>query len=123
LVECQADEAKHILSNDPSGSCLRDNAEHLRPEIAVISLAVLLPGDAERLTGEPSSEKGCSEVFGSVEFADIIVDRHLRPVFFEHPLREWLSLTEANRFETRPSGGEREPANPRKEIEMCESVL
>jgi hypothetical protein len=53
-VECQIDDPRHILAKHPSGPQLPDNSKHLRPEVTVIFLASLLPGEGERLTGETS---------------------------------------------------------------------
>jgi hypothetical protein len=62
LVECQVDDSSNVLTNDPTGSCLLDKAEHLRPEITVVSLRLLSSCDRERLAGEAASEtpKQCS---------------------------------------------------------------
>jgi hypothetical protein len=51
-VECQIDESRHILTNDPSGPEFTYNSEHFRPEVTVILLASSLPGKREWLTGE-----------------------------------------------------------------------
>jgi hypothetical protein len=57
FVEAQPDQPRNILSNNPSGPEFRHNSEHFRPEMAVILLASLLPGDTERLAREPSANK------------------------------------------------------------------
>jgi hypothetical protein len=54
LVECQIDDSRHILTNDPSGLEFVYDSEHFRPEVTVIFLASLLPGNRERLAGESS---------------------------------------------------------------------
>lgn len=41
--ELHVDEASNVFTNDPRGPCLFDNAEHFRPEIAVIILTSLEP--------------------------------------------------------------------------------
>lgn len=55
-VEDHPDQAKHILSNDPSGPEFLHNAEHFRPEETVISLASTEPGLTKRLTGKPATD-------------------------------------------------------------------
>ena len=54
LVECQIDDSRHSLTNDPSGLEFSYNSEHFRPEVTVIILASTLPGNGEWLTGESS---------------------------------------------------------------------
>ena len=61
-VECQIDDARHVLTKDPTGPDFVNNAEHFRPEVTVIVLASALPGKAERLTGESSGNNvNCSQ--------------------------------------------------------------
>jgi hypothetical protein len=57
VIECHADEASNVLTTDPSGPDLLNNAQHLRPEVAVIRRASLLAGHAEGLAGESSGEE------------------------------------------------------------------
>ena len=56
IVERHLDDASNVLTNDPSGPALADDAAHLRPEVAVIRLASTLPGDAEGLAGEAARD-------------------------------------------------------------------
>src|SRR4051812_37115440 len=44
LGECQASDPNNVLSNDPSGPDFGHDAQHLRPEVAVICRAAPLPG-------------------------------------------------------------------------------
>jgi hypothetical protein len=53
-VECQIDDSRHIFTNDPSGPEFVYNSEKFWPEVTVILLASLLPGNRERLAGESS---------------------------------------------------------------------
>jgi hypothetical protein len=59
-VECQVDDPSNILTNDPSGPRFAYDSEHFRPEIAVVVLASLLPGNTEWLAGESAGEKSDS---------------------------------------------------------------
>ena len=52
LVECQIDDPRHILTNDPSGVEFLYDSKHFMPEVTVIVLASLLPGNGEGLTRE-----------------------------------------------------------------------
>ena len=54
LVECQIDDSRHILTNDPSGLDFLNNSQHFRPEVTVISLAFSFPGEGKRLARESS---------------------------------------------------------------------
>jgi hypothetical protein len=53
-VECQIDDVRHILTKDPSGPDFSYDSKHFRPEVTVIILASLLPGQTERLAREPA---------------------------------------------------------------------
>jgi len=50
--ELHLDDTSNILSDDPSGPCFGNNAQHLRPEVTVICLASSLSGAGKRLAGE-----------------------------------------------------------------------
>nr|WP_232221574.1 hypothetical protein [Desulfovibrio sp. 6_1_46AFAA] len=79
-VEPQADVPSNILKQTPSGSVVRNNAEHERPEVAVISRALALPGDAERLAGVTPGNKSCPRKLGGVEGCDVSPSSHVGPV-------------------------------------------
>tara|TARA_R100000482_G_scaffold74783_2_gene28788 strand:- start:51 stop:548 length:498 start_codon:yes stop_codon:yes gene_type:complete len=48
--------ARNVFSDDPSRPSASNNAEHFRPQIAVVSDAPPLSGVAERLAWEPAGE-------------------------------------------------------------------
>jgi hypothetical protein len=50
-------ESRHVFDEDPSRLEFGDDAEELGPEESFVSLAASLSGDAERLTGEPSTDE------------------------------------------------------------------
>ena len=54
LVECQIDDPRHIFTKHPSGPEFRYDSKHFRPEVTVIVLASVLPGDGKRLTRKSS---------------------------------------------------------------------
>jgi hypothetical protein len=95
-VECQADDSRHILANDPSGPCLSYDSEHLRPERTVIIVASAFPGEAVRLARESSGNKVNWSIVVSSEFVDVVADWHVRPVFLEHPLCVVFTLAEGH---------------------------
>lgn len=60
-VERQIDDASNIFTKHPAGPELRNNSQHFRPEVTVISLASSLPGEGERLAGEAAGNNvNCS---------------------------------------------------------------
>jgi hypothetical protein len=141
LLECDhRREAVNILTNDPSGPGFRYNAEHFRPEVAVISLAASLPGATERLAGEAPGKKGCSSESGSVEGED--VGDEDRAIFLNsRPGQSWLlsgvgnslepggedflaervNLAHRDGAESRPLCGEVEPADSREQRDVREA--
>jgi hypothetical protein len=92
LVEAQPDQPRNILSNDPSGPEFRHNSEHFRPDKAVILLASLLPGDTERLAGEPSANKVNWFEVVFPDFSHVPVSLDVGPVFFKDSVAEVIYL-------------------------------
>jgi hypothetical protein len=83
LVEPQVDEPRHILTKEPIGPENGETADHFRPEIAVIILALSLPGTTEWLARKSSANKvnGLDEL--PIDAPDVVVTGDVRPVFFE----------------------------------------
>jgi hypothetical protein len=81
----------NIFSKHPTGSRLADNAEHFRPEIAVISRASSPPSNRVRLARKSPCKEGDSAVSGSVEGVDVRMDgsftSRARPTVPSQPLR------------------------------------
>jgi hypothetical protein len=96
IVECHADDSSNVFTKHPSGSCLFNNPQHLRPEVTVIRRASSLPGDTEWLAGEPTGDEIGPDV---LEFADVAEVRHLRPAVFENLAGEGLDLGKADGLE------------------------
>jgi hypothetical protein len=121
FVEAQPDQPRNILSNDPSGPEFRHNSEHFRPEMAVILLASLLPGDTERLAGEPSANNvNWFEVVRS-DFSHVSVSLDVGPMLFEDSVAEVIYLhlpfalhsgTFEAKVETTDTGEERTETHP-----------
>lgn len=57
LLEFHRDDARNVLSNDPSGLNLPYDSKHFRPECTVIICAELVPGDTVGLAGESAANK------------------------------------------------------------------
>lgn len=106
VVERQRDEPRHVLCHDPRGSSLCNDAQHLRPEVAVVRLASALPCEGERLAGKASGDEIDPLVEGAVELPDIAVARDARPAPFEDAPAEPVVLAERDRAEAGPLGGE-----------------
>jgi hypothetical protein len=92
-VEFHLDEAKNIFANDPSGSCLFNNTEHLRPEVTVIFRAPALPGMAERLARKSTCEEIDSVEVSSVHVSDVGYKEGctVTSLRFEQPPLVWAS--------------------------------
>lgn len=119
IVECHADEASNVLTKDPAGPHLANNASHFRPEVTVIRRASALPGNGPRLARKSPGEQGdwLSHKL-ACEGSDVIVDSHIGPMLSKNLLTEWIDLAELHGLITSPSRSQREAADTRKEIEM-----
>jgi hypothetical protein len=108
VVECHFDEASNIFTNNPSWLELLHNAEHFRPEVAVIVLALLLPGNGKRLTGETATNEVnpinsiCPESFGC-DCSHVVINWYSRKILSQHGLRVRLNLTESNSLHASPA--------------------
>ena len=118
LFECQVDDSSNILTNNPSWPCLLYDSEHLRPEIAVIVLASLLPGTTERLAGKSSCEKSDSSICRAIERFDVSVDWDIRPMLFEDGLCVGFVVAESNGFKSSPSSGKSESSDSAEQVEV-----
>jgi hypothetical protein len=62
-VSSESAEARHVLSDQPSGSHFAHQPEELRPEPAFVGVALPASGDADGLAGESSDQSvSCREV-------------------------------------------------------------
>jgi hypothetical protein len=84
LVERISDEARHILSNDPSGLGVEHSKAHFRPEVAVICRALALSGETERLARESAAEEIDGFDLSPVNSSDVSVSLDVGPVLGEH---------------------------------------
>jgi hypothetical protein len=90
----------------------------LRPEIAVIVLASLLPGTTERLAGKSSCEKSDSSICRTIERFDVSVDWDIRPMLFEDCLGVRFVVAESNGFKSSPSSGKSESSDSAEQVEV-----
>jgi hypothetical protein len=115
LAECHTDEASNIFTNDPSWPDFRYNPEHCRPEVAVIVLALLLPGNGKRLTGETATNEVnginsiCPESFGC-DCSHVVINWHSRKILSQHGLRVRLDFAECNSLHASPVQSKEKPA-------------
>jgi len=97
IVERQRDEASNVFANDPSGSCLCNDAKHFRPEVAVVLGPFLSAGDTEGLTREATTDEiDSSKPTQSVcvKRADVIEAGDIWPVLAEDCSTELVSFAE-----------------------------
>lgn len=93
-VELHADEASNVFTNDPSGPASFDNTKHLRPEVAVVFLALSLPGIAEGLTRKTSGDKVNWSDRNWIKRPDVFMDNCVRPMLFKYRTAVRVYLTE-----------------------------
>ena len=58
-VERHVDNASNVHANEPTSLEFLNNSKHFWTEIAVIFIALSVPGVAERLAWEPAANKFC----------------------------------------------------------------
>lgn len=64
----------NVLAHDPTRCTLSNNAQHLRPQVALVLLSLSLSSEGVGLAGEPSCEDiNSSSVSCRVEFFDVSV--------------------------------------------------
>jgi hypothetical protein len=100
FVSRESSDARHVLSNDETGSQLSDESGEVRPEVTLVSLGLLLPGDAEGLAGEPADDGVDSSQRLNCEAANVVMDGHLGPVLPQHLAAEGVNLAEGHRLES-----------------------
>ncbi|MDJ0836495.1 MAG: hypothetical protein QNK37_08250 [Acidobacteriota bacterium] len=119
-LECQAVEPNNVFSTDPSGPGARDNAKHLRPEVAVICLASPLPGGTEGLTRESSREQVDFVMVFSFHIVNVRDNGRQGPVLAQYLLCKWIDLTEGGHLMATPDHGrgQRKPTDTREQVEV-----
>jgi hypothetical protein len=113
LVEFQGDVTSNVLSNDPSGSFLFNNATHCRPEMAVIPRARTLPGMTEGLAGIATSNEVAPDCWNS---SNVVMAWHARPVLGEHGTAEGIDLAEGDGSHAGSFESEAESADAAEEV-------
>ena len=99
-VENRTDEARHILTNDPSGLELLYPAKHRWPEIAVIRRASSLSGETERLTGKSPAHKVNCWQGSPVDTFDVSVSGGVWPMLGEDSLTVGIDFDLPRDFKT-----------------------
>jgi len=113
-IECHAEETNNVLTTDPSGPSIANDAEHFRPEMTVIGGASLLSHVAERLAREATGYEGNASVSCSIDIAYIPQSWHIRPVLRQNTTAERIDLHLRDGTESGPLSGQIDPANPGK---------
>ena len=119
VIEAQADDSRSIFAKNPSGPDTLDNAEHFRPEVAVICLASSLPGHTEWLARKSAANKVNWSDLRRFDLPDVREPGDVGPVFLEHSDCIWVNLhlifyCHPGMF--KPFG---ESANPREQVADC----
>jgi hypothetical protein len=120
IVECQRDDPSNVFANDPIGSCECNDLAHCRPEVAVVLLRFLLPGDTERLAGKTTTDEiDSSEPTQSicVNVADVLEAGDVWPVLAEDGTAELVSLAEGDGAHSSSFESERNSADAAEEVE------
>jgi hypothetical protein len=99
IVEAHADVPSNVFSNDPSGPEFSHDPTKFWPEVAVILLAFSLPGCGKGLAWVSSANNvNCADLL-PCEFSNIMVNRHLRPVFAQNLARGFFDFAEGDGLE------------------------
>jgi hypothetical protein len=93
VIETHADVPSNVFSNDPSGPEFVHEPTKFRPEMAVIFLALSLPGSGKGLAWvSPANNVNWSNV-RSFQFPHIWKTRHTRPVPCQNAARKFRKVT------------------------------
>jgi hypothetical protein len=88
IGEAEFEQTGHVLTDDPGGAERGDDCGHGWPEPPVVGLRQAATRLADRLTGESADDSvNSGSWFGSPPFnggGDVVMPRHLRPVFGQH---------------------------------------
>jgi hypothetical protein len=121
-VSSESAEARHVLSEHPTGSHLSHDPEHLAPQPGacggvVRAEAGSLAGKGYVLAGKSSGHKvNCSDI-GPPERAHVGVDRDAGPVVLEHRAAEGLDLAEGHRAEAGLLEAQAHPTDAAEQVE------
>jgi hypothetical protein len=94
VIEAHADVSSNILSNDPSWPELVHEPIKFRPEVAVICLALSLPGLTKGLAWVSTANNiNWSDILAP-QLSNVFELRHVWPMLRQHLARKLLNLTE-----------------------------
>jgi hypothetical protein len=119
VVDAEGEQTGHILADDPFGTEVSDDLGHGRPQPPIVLLRALKTCLADRLT----RESPCDNIDGRSNSAsppldsgsDIVMPRHLRPVFGQHPPAELVDFHLADDGHARALQAQLEAADPAEE--------
>jgi hypothetical protein len=101
VVEFHSDDASNVLAKNPSGSRFANNAQHFRPERAVICRASSLPGNAERLARKSTCDEVAAFKVSSVKGEYVWFDVCLgAESFFNDALAVFVDFAEGDGLES-----------------------
>jgi hypothetical protein len=120
LLKAASSDARHVLSNDPTGSEFANESGELGPQVTLVLLGLALSRDRVRLAGEAADDgvDSLSHKLSCAEPSNVVMDGHPRPVRREHFAGERLDLAECDRAKpTRALEAEADPADPAEQVE------
>ena len=115
LVECHLDDARHILTKEPSGPDSVKAADNFRPEIAVVVKTFSFSCKTERLAGEPPTHEVNRLDRVPIDLLDVAISGDVGPVLGEHALTPEVVFNLPPNFHTCSFKSKIEPSNPSKE--------
>ena len=107
-VSAESAEARDVFSHDPIRSGKLNNSEHLRPEPALVRLAVAPARDRDRLAGETAgNDVDAPERLDlrAIEMMNVLEHRNARPVLREYPPAIRILFAECGGFDSGPLAG------------------
>jgi hypothetical protein len=112
-----------VFEDDEGWSRFLDDAGELAPHGGLLSVkSPHPPCEADILTGESPCDDingtdAVSNKSGCCEFSHVVIARHLRPVFCQHPPAKWVDLTEGRGLVASPLKADRKSADAAEQIE------
>jgi hypothetical protein len=115
LIECHLDDSRHVLTKEPSGPDSVKATDNFRPEVTVILRASSLPGETERLAGEPAAHEVNRLNRVPIDLLDIAISGDVGPVLGEHSLTPGVVFNLPSHGHACSFKSKIEPSNPSKE--------
>ena len=120
VIQAEAKVSRHVLTHDPAGAKLSNEAPEVGPQVTRILvpaplaceaewLAWVASGDEVHLVNSDRSKSGC------IEFSHIREDGDAGPVAGQHTLAEGLGFAEGDRLPAGPVGSQVDATDAREE--------